>query len=62
MERLDLIRHTHEEMKRFKKLRNFANSLVVAVETAQMSFDQAKEEVYKSLENHPALQAQLNRN
>lgn len=62
MDRLNLIRHQHEEMKRLKKMREFANSLGVAVETAQMSFEQAKQEVYKALENHPALQAQLNRN
>lgn len=62
MERIELIKHRHEEMKRTKKMRDFANSLGVAVETAQMSFDQAKQEVYKALENHPALQAQLNRN
>lgn len=62
MDRLNLIRHQHEEIKRLKKMREFANSLGVAVETAQMSFEQAKQEVYKALENHPALQAQLNRN
>lgn len=62
MERLEMIKHQHEEMKRLKKMRNFANSLGVMVETAQMTFDQAKEEVYRALENHPALQAQLNRN
>lgn len=62
MERIEMIKHAHEEIKRLKKMRALANSLGVAVETAQMSFDQAKKEVYRALENHPALQAQLNKN
>lgn len=62
MERLEQIKHSHEEIKRFKKIRAFAENLGVQVDTAQKSFDQAKQEVFEALKNHPALQAHLERN
>lgn len=60
--RLQEIKRIHEKMKKKNKLKRFVDDLGLKVDNAEISFQQALEEMRASLINHPAIQAQLNRN